>query len=77
VSNKEEKNSTEPEPRYFYTTDTPHQWSSGPRYHEYDPDVQGRIASLERAKELAEKAKVGTWGEERFVKTGYGVGYDA
>lgn len=67
----------EPEPGYFYSTATPHQWSSGATFHQYDPEVGGKIASLERAKELAEKAQVGAWGEERFVKTTYGVSYDA
>lgn len=71
-----ERIAPEPVPSYFYTTDTPHQWSSGARILWYDPEEGGRIASLERAKELARKYTVGTWGEERFVKTTYGVSYD-
>lgn len=65
-----------PEPNYFYSTDTPHKWSSGASFHDYDPDAGGKITSLARAKELAEKAQVGKWGEERYVKTTYGVSYD-
>jgi len=71
-----ELEAVEPEASYFYSTSTPHQWSSGPRFHQYDPEAGGKIASLERAKELAEKARVGTWGEERLVRTTYGVTYD-
>lgn len=64
-----------PEPNYFYSTATPYKWSSGPSFHPYDPEVGGKIASLERAKELAQKKQVVSTGDDR-VDTTYGVSYN-
>lgn len=73
-SNERNNEMTEtPKEEFFYTTDYPHQWSSGPRICTLNPDRGFRpIESLEEAKELAEKFKVGGWGESRCVTT-YGV----
>lgn len=61
--------------RYFYTVETPHKWSSGPRLVTYDLDRGEYIVSLERAKELAIQNRKGKWGQEDFVDTSYGVMY--
>ncbi len=58
---------------FYYTTSTPHQWSSGPTEYNYDFEARGPIATLERAQELAEGARRGQWGSESFVKTTYGA----
>lgn len=61
---------------FFYTTHTPHKWSSGPVRHttRNRPDY-GPIQSLEEAKALAESKAVDSWGEDRVVAT-YGVAYE-
>lgn len=59
---------------FFYTRDTPHRWSSGPSIVTFEDDGSP-IASLERAKELAQEKTRGKWGDEDFVKTTYGVYY--
>lgn len=67
--------SENPKAEYFYTTDNPHQWSSGPTMSTLNPDKgYVKIESLEEAKELAEKFKVGGYGDRRCVTT-YGVQY--
>jgi hypothetical protein len=73
---KEQAMSETPVEEFFYTTDYPHQWSSGPQIHTLNPDTNfmTRIASLEEAKALAEKNAVGGYGERRCVTT-YGVRY--
>lgn len=60
------------EEHYFYTTHTPHRYTSGPSFHEWGPN--GKIASLEEAKELAEKYKVASHGDDRCITT-YGISY--
>jgi hypothetical protein len=63
------------EAEFFYTTNYPHRWSSGPTIHTLDIDARfERIESLERARELAEKAAVHGWGEDRCDTT-FGVRY--
>jgi hypothetical protein len=67
--------SENPQAEYFYTTNHPHQWSSGPTMSTLNPDKEfARIESLEEAKVLAEKFKVGGYNENRCVTT-YGVQY--
>lgn len=64
-----------PKETYFYTTNHPHQWSSGPTMCPLNPDNgYQRIESLEEAKGLAEKFAVGGYDERRCVTT-YGVHY--
>lgn len=64
-----------PKEEFFYTTDYPHQWTSGADVRTLNPDNGYRpIETLEEAKELAEKYKVGGYGERRCVTT-YGVRY--
>ena len=46
---------------YFYTTDAPHQWTSGVRLSTLNESYQP-IASLEEAKELALLHRKGVWG---------------
>ncbi len=62
---------------FFYTTHTPHEWSSGPNTFTYDyGDGHGNggpIATLERAKERAEGARRGRSGYRGYVHTTYGV----
>ena len=57
---------------YFYTTLTPHRYTSGPSFHSWGPN--GRIASLEEAKALADEKRVASTGDDRCVTT-YGVYY--
>lgn len=65
----------EPTPEFFYSTNYPHKWGNGPIMSTVNPDRgHERIASLEEAKELAEKFKVGGWEENRCDTT-YGVFY--
>lgn len=74
-SNEKKSNVTEtPKEEFFYTTEYPHQWSSGPQVFTLNPNKAGYppIESLEEAKELAEKFKVGGYNESRCVTT-YGV----
>lgn len=65
----------EREPEFYYTTHTPHQWSTGPANHYWVPGFGRKIESLEEAKELAMGAQQGRSGEEGYVETGYGVHY--
>lgn len=63
------------EAEFFYTTNYPHRWSSGPSVHTRDMETGFEpIESLERARELAEKAAVRGWGEDR-CETTFGVQY--
>jgi len=63
------------EAEFFYTTHYPHRWSSGPSIHTLDTEAGfERIESLERARELAEKAAVNSYGDDRCV-TSFGVKY--
>lgn len=62
-------------PEFYYSTATPHKWSGGPVMHYWDNETGEKIASLERAKELALKARAGSWGELDFVETAFGVSY--
>ena len=67
--------SENPKAEFFYTTNHPHQWSSGPSMSTLNPDKgYAKIESLEEAKELAEKFRVGGYDERRCVTT-YGVHY--
>lgn len=64
-------------PRYFYTTHTPHQWSGGETIHDRNPDnFSQEITSLEEARKFAQLAQVGSFGQERYVTTTYGVYYN-
>jgi hypothetical protein len=58
---------------FFYTTDYPHRWTSGPNIFTLDENYEP-ITSLERAKELAESASVGG-SDEDTCWTSYGVMY--
>lgn len=58
---------------FFYTTHTPHEWSSGAKMHRYDLEKGGPIASLDRARELALAARRGTPGHSGYVETTYGM----
>lgn len=58
--------------RYFVTTETPHQWSSGPDLLLYDLVNNEYIASLDRAKEIAMEMRKGRWGEKVYTRTSYG-----
>lgn len=67
--------SNQPKGVYFYTTNHPHQWSSGPSMSTLNPtNGFAQIQSLEEAKALAEKFRVGGYSEDRCVTT-YGVQY--
>ncbi|KAB0871153.1 hypothetical protein FZI19_20910 [Cronobacter muytjensii] len=63
-----------PVPQFFYTKNYPYRWSSGPQLHALNPETWDAIASLEEAKELAEKFQVLSDGEDACVTT-YGVHY--
>lgn len=62
---------------FFYTTDTPHEWSSGPTVHTLNAD-RGfkRIESLEEAEELARKAQKGEPGYSGHVRVAWGVKFE-
>lgn len=62
--------------QFFYTTDTPHQWSSGQKVISYNIAEGRMIASLEEARELALAARRGRRGYDDYVRTSYGVMYD-
>lgn len=65
--------------KFFYTTDTPHQWSSGPSVHTmwFDEDKKMHtLTSIDEAREAARRARKGKWGEEKYVKTTYGVTFE-
>lgn len=63
---------------FFYTTDTPHEYSYGRQMHFWTPPPEMRpIASLEEASELAAKAARGKPGYKGWVRTGYGVLYES
>jgi hypothetical protein len=63
-------------PKYFYTKDTPFQWSSGPTMLTLNPDNDFRpIESLSEARYLAEKYKVDSMGKD-CVRTTYGTYYE-
>jgi hypothetical protein len=59
---------------FFYTTDTPHQWSSGASISKINDDF-GYITSLAEAKALAEKKVVKSYGDNR-VSTTYGIQFE-
>lgn len=61
--------------RFFYTTRMPHEWGSGESVRQTDPDTGAWIESIERARELAEKHRVGKWGMKRHVETTFGVSF--
>lgn len=61
-------------PSYFYTTDTPHEWSSGPSVWTRTPKGE-LIESLEHARQLALDARKGRSGYSGHVVTTYGVSY--
>lgn len=56
---------------FFYTTDTPHKWSSGANIHKMNKRGE-YISSLEEAETLAREAQVGLPGQESYVKVGWG-----
>lgn len=57
---------------FFYTTETPHQWSDGPDMHHMNEDGE-YISSLQEAEELARKAQSGIPGQEKYVKVSWGT----
>ena len=57
--------------KFFYTTDTPYQWSSGPTLHFYNDEYKP-IASIEEAEELALVHLNVTSGDD-CVYTAFGV----
>lgn len=62
--------------RYFYTKDSPHEWSSGPQMLYGDPENEYKwIESLDRARELALAARRGKPGYKGYVITTYGASY--
>jgi hypothetical protein len=61
-------------PEYFFTESYPHRWSGSPALIPFDPETFRPIASLEEAKALAEKHRVGGYSETRCDTT-YGVQY--
>lgn len=68
--------SVEPEEtiEYFYTTRTPHVWSSAPLMITLHPDTWEPIKSLEEARELALRFRVLGY-EDDSVETSYGAQY--
>lgn len=54
--------------QFFYTTDYPHRWSSGPSFQTLN-DKYVPITSLEEAKALAEKHRVASHGDDRCLTT--------
>jgi len=60
--------------KYFYTTEYPHRWGSGPVMNQWNPDKHEYIQSLEEAKAIAEAKAVGGYEESRCVTT-YGMTY--
>lgn len=60
------------EEKFFYSTNTPHQWSSGPTVH-YFNDRHEKITSLEEAKSLALAAQEGQPGMESYVAVSWGT----
>lgn len=62
--------------KYFYTTNYPHRWGSGPVMNEWNPDTHDYLQNLEEAKAAAEAKAVGGHGEDRCDTT-YGVVYKA
>lgn len=63
---------TEETIEYFYTTRTPHVWSSAPLMITLHPDTWEPIKSLEEARELALRFRVPGY-EEDSVETSYGA----
>lgn len=59
--------------RYFYTTNYPYRWGSGPKFHVLNNEY-GEIASLEEAKELARQHEYKSSSDER-CDVSYGVAY--
>lgn len=63
--------------RFFYTTNTPYKWSSGPSIHYWNliskTDMR-EIASLDEARDLARKHRVHSMGID-CVTTTYGIEY--
>lgn len=74
-SESAEETVQEPEPTYFYTKNYPHRWGNGPIVYDYNAEF-GPIESLEEAKELALKAKVGGHNDDHCDTT-YGMKYKA
>jgi hypothetical protein len=60
---------------YFYTTYEPHEWSSEPGVHIYNPDTWKPIKDIDEARECARKAAKGTPGYRGYVVTTYGVSF--
>jgi hypothetical protein len=59
--------------KFFYTTATPHRWSSGPTTVPFN-DENGYIESLVEARTLAKKHAHESYGEDRVITT-YGVSF--
>lgn len=57
---------------FFYTTETPHRWSSGPSMHRMNNDGK-YISSLEEAEALAREEQSGLPGQENYVKVSWGT----
>lgn len=64
----------DPQVTFFYTTDRPHQYTTGPTVtdRDYSNGRSEPIPTLERAKELAEEKRSGVPGSESYVQTTYG-----
>lgn len=69
-----EVNPEDSAPEFFYSTSTPHRWSNGPIVLTLNPDTWEPIKSLKEAKELAERFRVRSSGDDA-VDTGYGMRY--
>lgn len=72
--NEGEKMGYEPfeEEKFFFSTRTPHQWSSGPSVHYFNKNMEP-LRSLEEAKELALEHQQGAPGLESYVQVSWGV----
>lgn len=64
-----------PTEKFFFTENTPYQWSSGPNLYYFNPETWEEIASLEEAKQLAIANQKGDPGRDDFVRTTYGIEY--
>lgn len=60
-------------PIYFYTTDYPHHWTSGPSVYTLADSTYESLVSLEEAREHAIRHQEGKPGEKDYVATSYGV----
>lgn len=62
----------------WFTTHTPHQYSSGPTAHFYADFCEafrGMRSLLKKLAKPALRARSGQWGQESLVETTYGMAY--